>query len=494
MAVTFQKAKKPVETVTGKVVTTTPLTVAVPTTEAANDTVTPAASEVLVTQPSWKYQPDPTFPPGDETGLLKIACLEYLDAKYPETWEKNAQLAAYASVPLPIINQFLKFRGHSDFTNKQQVTALYMEATSAHGKHQYAGRLVYYAVKEGFTPEAAAKPNLFKFHSGDEYALDFIGDPELVEDVLPARGVAMVYGMGGSGKTFWMLDLAFHVHNGEQWRDKDVSKGDVFYVAAEAGRGIKKRIQGVRKQHPDWHAPYVADMAPNLSKPESVQAVVDAVRSVPDAKPALVVIDTLSASFEGDDSAQKDTAVVLRNLKTLADGLECAVVFVHHTVKTGDSWRGSGVLSFDSDVVIEITSDGQEEHHGHMAKMVKLREGQGGTCYGFKLRKTVPLAQKANGKFIDTCTVVQTEDTCGGVIEKVPSSIAFLREVYAKEIINGKVTVDSLLQAAGQKQGAGFVKANYKKALAKHLGYSGASQLPDGLVLGTEFIAGLHPS
>ena len=34
----------------------------------------------------------------------------------------------------------------------------------------------------------------FVFRAGDAYAQDFVGEPELVEDVLPARGVAMLYG------------------------------------------------------------------------------------------------------------------------------------------------------------------------------------------------------------------------------------------------------------------------------------------------------------
>lgn len=245
----------------------------------------------------------------------------------------------------------------------------------------------------------------FRFQAGDAYAADFIGGPELVEDVLPERGIAMVYGPSGKGKTFWTLDLAFHVHNGAKWRDKDVSRGDVMYVAAEAGRGIKKRIQAVKVLHPTWVSPFVADIAPNLSSVSSIEAVRDAARAA--GNPAMVVVDTMSASFEGDDSSQKDVAHMVRNLKILADDLACLVLFVHHTTKDGSSFRGSGVLYNDVDAVLELETSGEGKDRKQWVTQKKHREGEDGKSYPFSLKVSGPLAFKANGKPITSCTVEQ---------------------------------------------------------------------------------------
>ena len=245
----------------------------------------------------------------------------------------------------------------------------------------------------------------FRFHPGDEYSEDFVGGPELVEDVLPERGIAMVYGPSGKGKTFWTLDLAFHVQNGAQWRDKDVKRGDVMYVAAEAGRGIKKRIQAVKVLNPDWRAPFIADAAPNLSSMPSIQAVRDAARAV--GTPAMLIVDTMSASFEGDDSSQKDVAQMIRNLKILADDLQCLVVFVHHTTKDGGSFRGSGVLYNDVDAVLELESSGEGAERKQWVTQRKHREGEDGKSYPFSLKVSEPLAFKPNGKPITSCTIDQ---------------------------------------------------------------------------------------
>jgi len=245
----------------------------------------------------------------------------------------------------------------------------------------------------------------FRFYSGDDYATDFNAADEIVEDVLPSQGLAMVYGQSGSGKTFWMLDMAFRMQNGVRWRDKDVKQGDVMYVAAEAGRGIKKRIQAVKAIHPEWRAPFVADVAPNLGSTTSVEAVRDAARAV--GVPAVIIVDTMSASFEGDDSSQQDVAKMLRNLKVLADDLQCLVIFVHHSTKEGGSHRGSGVFYNDVDAVLEVISEGEADKRKQWVKQLKHREGEAGKNYPFSLLVSAPLAFKPNGKPVTSCTVSQ---------------------------------------------------------------------------------------
>ncbi|MFL9899253.1 AAA family ATPase [Paraburkholderia fungorum] len=254
-------------------------------------------------------------------------------------------------------------------------------------------------------PEPASRK--FKFYSGDDLVANYAVAPEIVEDVLPERGVAMVYGPSGKGKTFWMLNLAFHVHNGIKWRDKDVKQGDVMYIAAEAGSSITRRMKAVKQVHPDWRAPFAATMAPNLSSRESLRAVRDAAQAA--GKPAMVIIDTMSASFEGDDNSQQEVAKMMHNLMALADDLECLVVFVHHTNKNGDSFRGSGVLYNDADAVLELKTEEKDGVHKQWVTQHKLRDGEAGKSYPFSFRVSEPLGYKPNGKPITSLTVVEED-------------------------------------------------------------------------------------
>lgn len=336
----------------------------------------------------------------------------------------------------------------------------------------------------GWKPDEGFKPvtpeSGFVFHAGDAYAQDFAGEPELVEDVLPSRGVAMLYGPSGKGKTFWMLDLAFHVHNGLPWRDKDTARGQVFYIAAEAGRGIKKRIQAVKVLHPEWAAPFIADAAPNLSSTESIEAIRDGVQRAGGA--ALIIIDTMSASFQGDDSSQQDVAAMMRNLTALATELACLVVFVHHTTKDGDSWRGSGVLFADVDAVLELRSEGEGVRRRQWVTQRKHREGEDGAVYPFELAVSAALAVKDNGRPITSCTVTQTNDRPQPRGSK-NRAIEFLTEVYEKAGggLDGMSAVE-LLEAAAESHGKGFRKDNYRQALATYFEFEGG-RLPDGYVV-----------
>lgn len=282
-------------------------------------------------------------------------------------------------------------------------------------------------LKETGQPPKEDKPTAsdlaFRFYAGDDYARDFAMSPELVEDMLPAQGLAMLFGPSGTGKTFWGLDLACHIHNGIKWRDKDVVQGDVMYIAAEASRGIKKRFQAVKKLNPDWIMPFVADVAPNLSSLPSIEAVRDAARAA--GTPAVIVIDTLSASFEGDDSSQQDISKMLRNLKILADDLNCLVLFVHHTTKDGGSWRGSGVLFNDVDAVLETVEEGEGDARRLWVSQRKHKEGEAGKKYAFKLVVSEPLALKPNGKPITSCTVEQDDYAPPAKAGKKPKSGAF---------------------------------------------------------------------
>ncbi|CAG4924732.1 AAA family ATPase [Paraburkholderia gardini] len=402
---------------------------------------------------------------------------EWIDARCkPEEYGRLWWSGRLAGLPASELNEWKKLRGLTNFP-KIVVNGKLVDP-SAINKNSLVGWAVMrfdfdHAQALGASLDHKEQGGKFKFYGGDDYASDFADAPELVEDVFPGRGIAMIYGESGGGKTFWTLDMAFHVHNGQQWRDNDVMKGDVFYIAAEAGRGIKKRIEGIRRGHPDWRAPYVADLAPDLSKPGSVVSIIEAIRSIPDVKPAMVVIDTMSAAFEGDDSSQRDAATAMRNLKTLADGLVCLVVFVHHTTKTKDSWRGSGVWYNDVDAVVEVTADGPEGQRIHCATQTKHREGENGARYPFRLRKTDPLATKSNGKFITTCTVehLASDGVPGTVFKNMSGTLKVLQPVFSELSLEGPVTLGKLL-AEAKKKGIAVKKYNVQRDYAKHFNRS----------------------
>jgi len=202
----------------------------------------------------------------------------------------------------------------------------------------------------------------------------------------------------------------------------------------------------------------------------------------------MVVIDTMSASFQGDDSSQQETAIMIQNCTFMAKTLNCLVAFVHHSKKDNASFRGSGVLFNDVDAVVEVTAEGEGEQRKHCAQVVKQKDDEMGQRYGFRLHKSEPLGFKPNGKPITSCTIEQMDAAPKAKPHKpMNESVAFLKEVYdlIAPLDDGMTTI-GLLEAAkekyGESNGAGFRGGNYRRALARWVGYEGA-RLPDEYVV-----------
>ena len=72
----------------------------------------------------------------------------------------------------------------------------------------------------------------------------------VIDQIIPAASVSMLYGKSGSGKSFWGLDWALPVSSGKgKWNGRAVKQGPVVYVAGEGKSGYAARIQAWEKQN-----------------------------------------------------------------------------------------------------------------------------------------------------------------------------------------------------------------------------------------------------
>ena len=93
-------------------------------------------------------------------------------------------------------------------------------------------------------------PALVRLHAaliaGDRIKL--LPKPEsLVEGVLDADTLAVLYGRAGVGKSFVALDLALSVATGTRWQGHEVRRGRVLYVVAEGASGTGARLDAWQK-------------------------------------------------------------------------------------------------------------------------------------------------------------------------------------------------------------------------------------------------------
>lgn len=205
-------------------------------------------------------------------------------------------------------------------------------------------------------PKDRARDKIQPLHT---YA-DNVRDPEwLIRNTLPAHGIGMIYGESGSYKSFLALDMALCLSFGipGQWGSAPV-KNDVLFLAGEGP------VATAKKRWPAWmewqglefrndHRFYIKDRVPFYTDTDAWEHVKADLAELK-ARPALIVIDTLSRLITGmDENSAKDASMITSFMEQLARYYECCVLAIHHTGKDQSKGaRGSSAFYANMDFVI----------------------------------------------------------------------------------------------------------------------------------------------
>lgn len=274
------------------------------------------------------------------------------------------------------------------------------------------------ARSKGWAPEArpvefspAKAPNAGSA-TEDASALEWFDDIEpsltdsyIIKGLLGDGALSVVYGPSNSGKTFFALDLAYHIAIGASWRGRRVRGGGVLYLAAEGGKGLVNRVAALRKAHGVCDVPLAVRRAGlDLLRSESdLQHLVDLAAEVNQRSPLrVIVVDTLSRVIAGgDENAASDMTALIRNLGAIQKHTGAHVCLIHHSGKdTARGARGHSSLRAATDTEIEV----QCEEDDRAAIVSKQRDYQGGECFAFAL-KSVDLGTDQDGDAISSCVV-----------------------------------------------------------------------------------------
>ena len=183
-----------------------------------------------------------------------------------------------------------------------------------------------------------------------------------VKHVIPAASIGMLFGGSGTFKSFIALDAALHIVHGLPWMGRITRKGPVLYIAAEGGAGLWGRIDAWhRARNLRWQD------APLYVVPSAVDLTVDAWRVVDAAQavgvcPQLVVVDTLSQTYSGEENSANEMAAYLREIGLRFRQLwMCSVMLVHHTGhQATERPRGSSAIRANLDYLLGCFRDEKE--------------------------------------------------------------------------------------------------------------------------------------
>lgn len=259
------------------------------------------------------------------------------------------------------------------------------------------GADVLAALLEAATEPPKLAPRYKLLGSADLHAL-----PPLqwrVRGVLPAEGLAGLYGPSASGKSFLALDMAAAIAEGARWFDCRVEAAPVVYAALEGEAGFKLRAQA-------WEAskgrtlPAGLHMVLQPFKLTDPRDISDLARVVPAG--AVVFLDTLNrAAPTADENSSKDMGEILEGAKRLQSLIGGLVVLVHHTGKDATKGlRGHSSLFAALDAAVEVSRDGDSREW----KIAKAKDGEDGESRPFRL-KVETLGIDSYGDPVTSCTV-----------------------------------------------------------------------------------------
>ncbi len=189
------------------------------------------------------------------------------------------------------------------------------------------------------------------------FVLEDIGDEAefedaefLIEGLLPAKGIGVMWGPPKCGKSFVALSQAMHIASGLDWHGRSVRQGAVVYLALEGSRGFKRRCRAFKRHFGLDKPPMYLITVPFNARADAAELIENIRRQAPGIRPALVVVDTLNRSLVGSESKDEDMSAYIRAIDLISDELDCFVQIVHHCGVEGTRPRGHSSLGGAVDV------------------------------------------------------------------------------------------------------------------------------------------------
>lgn len=224
----------------------------------------------------------------------------------------------------------------------------------------------------------------------------------LVRGILPADGLAAIYGASGSGKTFLALDLLAAVARGQAWFGNKTLPSPVTYVALEGETGMSQRVQAYERRHGKLPVAvrFVAQ-ALNLLTPKDINDLASAIK-VAGGGGGAVCIDTLNrASAGSDENDSKDMGRIIEAAKHLQQLVGGLVLLVHHIGKIeSKGLRGHSSLLAALDVAIEVKKVESRKEW----RIAKSKDGRDDKAGSFRLDEVV-LGSDDDGEVITSCVI-----------------------------------------------------------------------------------------
>lgn len=254
-----------------------------------------------------------------------------------------------------------------------------------------------------------------------------------VRNLLPAQGVAAIYGPPASGKSFLALDMAAAIASGRDWFGHKTAAAPVFYVYLEGSGALKNRIAAWEHERERAFPDGVTFYLGAFSLFENMDSLIAAI-----PHGAVVVVDTLAASAPGfDENSGADMSRAIEALGRVAREKNGLAVVVHHSGKDASrGLRGHSSLLGALDAAICVDRSGASSVRRWT--LAKSKDSEDGIGAAFSLHR-VELGTDADGDMVSSCIVRRVEGE-QREISRLSSSMRYALDSL-KKALAGKESV-----------------------------------------------------
>ncbi|HRT43425.1 MAG TPA: AAA family ATPase [Phycisphaerae bacterium] len=190
--------------------------------------------------------------------------------------------------------------------------------------------------------------------------------PWLIEHILPACSLGLLYGKEGTGKSFTALDIAGSVALGIDFLGHPTRQGPVVYLTAEGANGLGARVggwlrdKGLAGQNIDDGPLFIVPEVLQLHTKYGQGRLMQILRDILPDIPTLVIIDPLQSYTSGaDENSIKDIGPYISFINDIRHKFGCTVLTIHHSKKNvtpgqSNSARGHSSLPCAADTIVLV--------------------------------------------------------------------------------------------------------------------------------------------
>jgi len=198
-------------------------------------------------------------------------------------------------------------------------------------------------------------------HADNDASVGRDYEPWILEPLIPYKAITILDGLGGSGKSWFALDLSYAISTGRGFVGKFPTKrrGTVLYLTAEEiPQMFVERLDMIRRYYPEnknfkWLSllDENLDIMPSMCKKSNGESMTTEMFDVLEylistRRPILVVIDSMINFYGLNENSSDDAIFFFESLKSLIRKYQTSFLLLHHQNKEGMKAQADDVASF----------------------------------------------------------------------------------------------------------------------------------------------------